>query len=75
MMRRAVGNKSYTPPPVPETSTTLEKLIAEGRGGVMSGAGFFDYGGRAPEELFRERDIELIELKRALEAIEKKRTV
>lgn len=75
MMRRAVQNKSYAPPDVPDTSTSLEKLIAEGRGGVMSGAGFFDYGGRPPEQLFRERDVELIELKRSLEAIEKKREV
>jgi 3-hydroxybutyryl-CoA dehydrogenase len=75
MMRRAVENKSYVPPEVPDTSTSLEKLIAEGRGCVMSGAGFFDYGGRPPEQLFRERDVELIELKRSLEAIEKKREV
>jgi len=75
MMRRAVENKSYMPPEVPDTSRSLEQLIAEGRGGVMDGAGFFDYGGRSPEELFRERDIELIELKRSLEKIEKKRAV
>jgi 3-hydroxybutyryl-CoA dehydrogenase len=75
MMRRAVENKSYAPPVVPDKSTSLEKLIAEGRDGVMSGAGFFDYGGRPPEQLFRERDIELIELKRSLESIEKKRDV
>lgn len=75
MMRRAFENKSYAPPEVPDTITSLEKLIAEGRGGVMSGAGFFDYGGRPPEQLFRERDVELIELKRSLEAIEKKREV
>lgn len=75
MMRRALGNKSYTPPEVRATSPTLDKLIAEGRDGVMSGAGFFDYGGRDAADLFRERDIELIELKRALEAIEGKRKV
>ncbi len=73
MMRRAVANKTYHPPEVTGSSPTLEKLIADGRGGVMAGAGFFDYGGRPAEELFRERDVELIELKRALEAIERKR--
>lgn len=75
MMRRAVTNKSYLPPEVRDNSPTLDKLIAAGRDGVMSGAGFFDYGGRPPAELFRERDVELIELKRTLEAVEKKRTV
>ncbi|MGI9476646.1 MAG: 3-hydroxyacyl-CoA dehydrogenase family protein, partial [Hyphomicrobiaceae bacterium] len=74
MMRRAMTNKSYAPPEVRDTSPTLDKLIAAGRDGVMSGAGFFDYGGRPAAELLRERDVELIELKRALEAIEKKRT-
>lgn len=73
LMRLVIGNKSYEPPEVRGVSPTIEKLIAEGRSGVMAGAGFFDYGGRSPEELFRERDIELIELKRALEAIEHKR--
>ena len=52
-----------------------EKLMAEGRDGVMSGAGFYDYGGRPADELFRARDIELLQLKRALEAIEKRRTL
>ncbi|MFY0613593.1 MAG: 3-hydroxyacyl-CoA dehydrogenase family protein [Hyphomicrobiaceae bacterium] len=75
MMRRAMTNKSYAPPEVRDTSPTLDKLIDAGREGVMSGAGFFDYGGREAVELFRERDVELIELKRTLEAIEKKRTV
>ena len=74
MMRRAVTNKSYMPPEVRDNSPTLDKLIAAGRDGVMSGAGFFDYGGRPVAELFRERDVELIELKRTLEAVEKKRT-
>jgi len=73
MMRRAVTNATYKPPEVTGQSETLEKLVAAGRGGVMSGAGFFDYGNRPAEELFRERDIELIELKRALQAIERKR--
>ena len=68
------GSEAYTPPPVRSQSPTLEKLIAEGRGGVMSGAGFYDYGGRPADELFRARDIELLQLKRALEAIEKRRT-
>ena len=75
MMRRAVTNKSYEAPAARDKSETLDELIAAGRDGVMSGAGFFDYGDRSPVELFRERDAELIELKVALEAVEKKRTV
>lgn len=75
MMRRAVTNKSYEAPKARDKSETLDALIAAGRDGVMSGAGFFDYGGRSAVDLFRERDVELIELKAALEGIEKKRTV
>lgn len=75
LMRQTLTNKSYTPPDVRETSDALDQLIADGRSGVMAGAGFFDYGGKAPDELFRERDRELLELKQALATIEKKRTV
>ena len=54
------------PPPDRKRCETLEKLLAEGRGGVMSGSGFFDYGGRTPDELFRSRDAKLLSLKRHL---------
>ena len=43
--------------------------MAEGRSGVMAGRGFFDYGGRTPEELFRARDARLLSLKRHLRQI------
>jgi 3-hydroxybutyryl-CoA dehydrogenase len=62
-------NGSYTPPPPPERSPTLDKLVAEGRTGVMAGKGFFDWGGRRPEDLFRERDRRLLKLKQALRGI------
>lgn len=75
LMRQTVTNKSYYPPEVRDKSESLDKLIAEGRTGVMSGAGYFDYGERSPKELFKERDIELLELKKALETIENKRSV
>jgi len=42
----------------------------QGRGGVMSGAGYFDYGGMSPEELFRNRDIGLLKLKAEVDKIE-----
>jgi 3-hydroxybutyryl-CoA dehydrogenase len=62
-------NGSYTPPPPPTRSETLEKLLAEGRTGVMAGKGFFDWGDASPEELFRERDRRLLKLKQALRGI------
>ena len=68
LMQQGMANRSYTPPEVRGRSETLDKLIAEGRTGVMSGKGYFDWGDRSPEELFRERDRKLLALKRALRA-------
>ncbi|MBM85489.1 MAG: 3-hydroxyacyl-CoA dehydrogenase [Rhodospirillaceae bacterium] len=70
MMRRGMANRTYVPPvPTPE-SPTLNKLLVEGKQGVMSGAGYFEYGGRSPEELFRNRDIGLLRLKAEVARIE-----
>jgi 3-hydroxybutyryl-CoA dehydrogenase len=48
------------------SSPTVDRLMAAGRTGVMAGRGFFDWGGRSPDELFRERDRRLIALKQAM---------
>jgi 3-hydroxybutyryl-CoA dehydrogenase len=69
LMQQGMANRSYTPPEVRGRSETLDKLIAEGRTGVMSGKGYFDWGGRSPEELFRERDRKLLALKQGLRKI------
>ncbi|MCS7266916.1 MAG: 3-hydroxyacyl-CoA dehydrogenase family protein [Geminicoccaceae bacterium] len=65
LLARTLANRSYTPPPPIERSPTLDRLIAQGRTGVLAGRGFYDYGGRDPAELFRERDLRLLALKRA----------
>lgn len=64
MARRALANRTYMPPEPKGHCETLDRLIAQGRTGVMAGAGFFDYGGRAPEDLLRARDLNLLRLKR-----------
>jgi 3-hydroxybutyryl-CoA dehydrogenase len=69
MMQHALRNRMYEPPPVRGHSETLDRLIAEGKTGVMSGAGFYDWGGKDPVALFEERDRRLIALKRALRGI------
>jgi 3-hydroxybutyryl-CoA dehydrogenase len=69
LMQQGMKNRSYTPPSPRDRSETLDQLIAEGRTGVMAGKGYFDWGGRSPEELFRERDRKLLALKQALRAI------
>jgi 3-hydroxybutyryl-CoA dehydrogenase len=60
---------AYQPPPVRDHSPTRDALIAQGRTGVMAGKGYYDWGGRTPDELFRERDRKLLALKRALREI------
>ena len=69
LMQQGIRNRSYTPPVPRERSETLDALINEGRTGVMTGKGYFDWGDRSPEELFRERDRKLLALKQALRAI------
>jgi len=69
LMQQGMKNRSYTPPVPQGRSETLDKLIAEGRTGVMAGKGYFDWGDKTPEELFRERDRKLLALKQALRKI------
>lgn len=69
LVHAVLTNGSYVPPPEPKQNRTLEKLVAEGRTGVMAGKGFFDWGDAKPEDLFRERDRRLLKLKKALRGI------
>ena len=69
LMQSEYSHRSYTPPPVRGFSSTLNAQIEKGRTGVLAGAGYFDWGGREPEDLFRERDRKLLALKRALRGI------
>ena len=69
LVNTVLTNGSYVPPPEPHQSPTLDKLVAEGRTGVMAGKGFYDWGDRTPAELFRERDRRLLALKQALRGV------
>ncbi len=70
MIQRSLSNGMFTPAQPTGSSKTLDNLIDAGRTGVMAGAGFYDYAGKSPVQLFRERDKALIELKQALDGIE-----
>ncbi|ACL60107.1 3-hydroxyacyl-CoA dehydrogenase family protein [Methylobacterium nodulans] len=69
LLRHALANASYSPPPARTSSAALDALVAEGRTGVMAGRGFFDWGGRDPADLFRDRDRRLLALKQAMKAV------
>lgn len=69
LMQQGMKNRSYTPPVPQGRSEVLDRLIADGRTGVMAGKGYFDWGDSSPEDLFRERDRKLLALKQALRKI------
>ena len=50
-----------------DLSPTLERLVDEGRYGVKSGRGFFDWSDRDLEELLRERDLRLLQVLRLMQ--------
>jgi 3-hydroxybutyryl-CoA dehydrogenase len=69
LVNTVLTNGSYIPPPAPERSPTLDRLLAAGRTGVLAGKGLFDWGDTSAEELFRERDRRLLKLKKALREV------
>jgi 3-hydroxybutyryl-CoA dehydrogenase len=67
MVRNGIAGRTYQPPVNTGESPVLDRLIEEGRSGVRSGAGFYDYGDAAAEDLFHERDLRLLQLKAQLQ--------
>jgi 3-hydroxyacyl-CoA dehydrogenase len=55
-------NKSYKPPNITELPSTLAELEAEGRLGLKSGKGFYDYSGGDKQEILAKRDKQLFEI-------------
>lgn len=62
LTQKIIQNAAYKVPAQRNRSEAVDRLIAQGHLGVKTGKGFYDYGGRAPEEIMRERDIKLIKL-------------
>jgi 3-hydroxybutyryl-CoA dehydrogenase len=66
LSQKIIRNAQYEPPTRRTRSETIDALVNRGKLGVKNGRGFYDYGGRTPEEIMKERDIKLIKLKRFL---------
>ena len=68
ILQNALKNATYQPPPPRDNSDTLDKLIAEGRTGVMAGAGYYDWD-KDTAKLMAARDRRLMALKQAMRQI------
>ena len=67
LAQKIIGNAVYKIPPQRTRSETVDRLVSQGKLGVKTGGGFYDYGGRSPEEIMKERDCKLIKLKEFLQ--------
>ena len=68
ILRNALKNATYQPPPPRDKSDTLDALIEAGRTGVMAGAGYYDWD-KDTRKLFAARDRRLMALKKAMREI------
>ena len=66
LTQKIKSNAFYKVPPQQTRSKTVDQLVAQGRLGVKTGSGYYEYGGRSTEEIMRERDIKLIKLREFL---------
>ncbi len=69
LAQKIIANAQYQPPARRTRSETVDDLVSRGKLGVKSGSGFYEYGGRNPEEIMKERDLKLIKLRKFLTEI------
>ncbi len=69
MVRNGIASRMYHPPENTGETPVLDQQIASGRSGVAAGAGFFDYGDTPVEQLLRQRDLQLFQLKTQIRKI------
>jgi len=66
LTQKIVSNQTYKVPPQNTKSKTVDQLVSQGKLGVKTGSGYYEYGGRSTEEIMRERDMKLIKLREFL---------
>ena len=66
LSQKVLRNRQYEPPQGMDRSPSIDRLVSQGKLGVKTGGGFYEYGGRSTEEIMRERDIKLIKLREFL---------
>ena len=66
LIQKIRSNQTYKAPPQSTRSRTVDQLVSQGKLGVKTGSGYYQYGGRSTEEIMKERDIKLIRLREFL---------
>lgn len=66
LTQKILRNRQYEPPRVIDHSHHVDRLVAQGKLGAKTGSGFYDYGNRTTEEITKERDVKLIQLREYL---------
>lgn len=69
MVRNGLASKAYEPPVATGKSPVLDGLIAQGKTGIFSGEGFYDYKDTPAETLLKRRDLDLLTLKHSLHSL------
>ena len=69
LSQKILSNATYKIPPQQTQSKTVDRLVAQGKLGVKTGSGYFEYGGRSTEEIMKERDMKLIKLREFLKEL------
>jgi 3-hydroxybutyryl-CoA dehydrogenase len=66
LTQKIISNQIYKVPPQNTKSRTVDQLVSQGKLGVKTGSGYYEYGGRSTEEIMMERDMKLIKLREFL---------
>ena len=69
LSQKILNNATYQIPTQKTRSKTVDQLVAQGKLGVKTGSGYYEYGGRSTEEIMKERDIKLIKLREFLKEL------
>ncbi len=66
LTQKILSNATYKIPPQQVRSKSVDQLVAQGKLGVKTGGGYYEYGGRSTEDIMKERDRKLIKLREFL---------
>ncbi len=69
LTQKVLSNQTYKVPPQSTKSRTVDQLLSQGKLGVKTGSGYYEYGGRSTEEIMKERDMMLIKLREFLKEL------